>query len=65
MKYLRKIWVRAIISMLFGALTTEIIHIATGDPNRPMGTNFTLIYALIVFLILTFLLRKMDKDSSS
>jgi len=59
MKYLKKIWVRIIVSLLAGGLITELIHISTGDPNRPMTTNLTLFYALIVYGVLTLIVKKL------
>jgi len=57
MKYLRIIWVRIIISLLAGGMVSELIHISTGDPNRPVTTNFSVLYALIIYGILTFWVR--------
>lgn len=60
MKYLKLIWVRVIISLFGGGVVSEIIHISTGDPNRPMTTNLSLLYGIIIFVILTFLVQKSD-----
>jgi len=61
MKYLRKIWVRIIISLFFSSFFAELIHVLTGDPNRPRGENFTLLYAVIIFVVLSIIVRKRDK----
>lgn len=58
MKYLRKIWIRVVVSLLGGGMAKEIIHISTGDPNRPMTANLTLLYAAIIFGILTLIVQK-------
>jgi hypothetical protein len=60
LKYLKKTWVRVIVSLIGGGMVTEIIHISTGDPNRPMTTNLSLLYAAIIFGILTFIIYKVD-----
>ncbi|NOS91760.1 MAG: hypothetical protein HOP30_07545 [Cyclobacteriaceae bacterium] len=57
MIFLQKAWVRVIVSLLAGGFATEIMHITTGDPNRPMSTNFTLAFGLIVFIVLTYLVK--------
>ncbi|WP_299160500.1 hypothetical protein [uncultured Tenacibaculum sp.] len=60
MKYLEKRWVRIVLSLVLGGMTTEILHITTGDPNRPMEFNPTLIFALIIFILLSFLAKKLN-----
>jgi len=62
MKYLRIIWVRIFVSLLGGGMLSELMHISTGDPNRPMETNPTLIFAVIIFVILSFIIKNLDKD---
>lgn len=58
MNYLKNTWIRVIISLLGGGLTAELIHISTGDPNRPMTTNLSLLFAFVVYLILTSIVNK-------
>lgn len=60
MKYLRKTWIRVIVSLIGGGMATEIIHISTGDPNRPMTTNPSLFFAVIIFVVLSFIVRNAD-----
>ncbi|MBK6931530.1 MAG: hypothetical protein IPH12_11970 [Saprospirales bacterium] len=62
MNYLKNTWIRAIISLLGGGMIAELMHISTGDPNRPMTTNLSLLYALLVYLTLTFLMKKLDRQ---
>lgn len=50
MKYLEKIWVRAIVSLLAGGMVQEIVHISTGDPNRPETPGISLIFLITVFV---------------
>lgn len=57
MKYLRKTWIRVIVSLFGGGMVTEIIHISTGDPNRPSTTNLSLLYGLIIYVILTYIVK--------
>jgi hypothetical protein len=61
MKLLRKAWFRIIISVFAGGFVTEIIHISTGDPNRPRTANLSLLYAIIIFGLLTFLAKLPDE----
>jgi hypothetical protein len=63
MNLLRKTWVRVIISLLGGGAVSEIIHISTGDPNRPHTTNLTILYAIIIFGVLTYLIKTTDKKT--
>ena len=60
MKYLKKTWIRVLVSLFGGGMATELIHISTGDPNRPMTTNPSLLYAVIIFVILSFIVRNAD-----
>ena len=60
MKYLKKTWIRVLVSLFGGGMATELIHISTGDPNRPRETNPTLLYAVIIFVILSFIVRNAD-----
>ncbi len=61
MNLLRKVWFRMIISLLGGGAITELIHISTGDPNRPMTSNNSVFYGLIIFIVLTLIVRKKDR----
>lgn len=60
MKTIRKPWVQILISLIGGGMITEIIHISTGDPNRPMENNFSILYALIIYGILTMIIKYID-----
>ncbi len=35
-------------------MTAELLHISTGDPNRPMEFNPSLVVAVILFVAITF-----------
>jgi hypothetical protein len=63
MQFLRKVWVRILVSLLGGGMVTEIIHISTGDPNRPQTNNLTLLYALIIFGVLALIFGGPDKSN--
>jgi hypothetical protein len=58
MKYLKKTWVRVVVSLFAGGVVSELIHISTGDPNRPMTSNFTILYTFIIYSILTRTVKK-------
>ncbi len=57
MKYLKKTWIRVLVSLIGGGMATELIHISTGDPNRPMTVNQSLLFAVIIFVILEIIVR--------
>jgi hypothetical protein len=64
MKLLQKTWVRVIIGLFGGGFVAEIIHISTGNPNRPQSESsriFPLFYGLIIYIIITSVLRKYGK----
>jgi hypothetical protein len=61
MKYLQKGWVRVLASLFGGGMIAEIIHISTGDPNRPVANTNSLIVlgaGAILYFILTDLSKK-------
>jgi hypothetical protein len=64
MEYLRKIWIRVIVSLVSGGLLMELFHITTGDPNRPREANFTLLFAAIIFGLIGFYIRVVDWKKS-
>ena len=61
MKYLKSTGLRIILSLFAGGMVSEIIHISTGDPNRPQGSGGSFIVlgvAFIAYLVLTFIAQK-------
>jgi hypothetical protein len=54
MKIIKNVWARVLISLLGGGLVQELIHITTGDPNRPMAHNFSLLFGCLIYLGLSF-----------
>ncbi len=62
MHYLTNTWIRVIISLLGGGMLAELIHISTGDPNRPMTMNLSWLYALVVYAMLTWLVKKSGRQ---
>ncbi len=62
MQFLRKIWVRIIVSLIGGGVVSEIIHISTGDPNRPTNNSLTIVYSLIIFGVLALIFGGPDKN---
>jgi hypothetical protein len=62
MKIFRKNWILIIVSLFLGGAVSEVIHISTGDPNRPMTTNLTMLYALIIFGLLKLMIKLSDKE---
>lgn len=60
MKLLRKTWFKIIISLIGGGMTAELLHISTGDPNRPMEFNPSLVVAVILYFGITFSIYLFD-----
>jgi hypothetical protein len=58
MSYLENNWVRIIVSLFGGGAISEIIHISTGDPNRPMTTNPSILYAILVYIVLSIIVKR-------
>ncbi|MGZ3778435.1 MAG: hypothetical protein ACXVI9_13025 [Mucilaginibacter sp.] len=49
-------------------MTTEIVFLSTGSPYRHRSVNdpnFTLLYALIIFLVLTWVVKKFGTKTLS
>jgi hypothetical protein len=66
MEFIKKLWVRIVISLIGGGLASEIIFLLTGNPYRHRSVNdpnFTLFYALIIFLVLTGIVNKFKKKT--
>ena len=59
MKFLNQTVIRVLVSLAGGGVTAEIIHIATGDANRPMTTNLSLLYAVVIYILLTFWVKRL------
>ena len=58
MKYLSKVWVRVLVSLIGGGMTQEIVFLSTGDATRPReneGSGITMGASIMIFIILTFL----------
>ena len=61
MKYLKVTWIRVLVSLVAGGMISELVHISTGDPNRPTGSGssmLAMVAATIVYLLLTNLVTK-------
>lgn len=53
MNFIRKTWVKIIVSLIGGGMTTELFHISTGDPNRTTEFNLTLPVAVLLYFGIT------------
>lgn len=66
MKYLQKVSIRIVVSLLAGGFVTEIINISSGDPNHlhtpDRSTGYTMVLGIIIYIILTALIKKNDRD---
>ncbi|MGE0637742.1 MAG: hypothetical protein AB7G44_16860 [Bacteroidia bacterium] len=61
------VWVRIIASGLGAGMMSEIIHISTGDPDRPRpeGSNgLTFVVFVLIFIVLTFFVNRQKKKES-
>jgi len=63
MSFLKRNWILIIVSLFLGGMVSEVIHISTGDPNRPRTTNLSLLYALIMFGLLKLMIKISDKKT--
>ncbi len=63
MKYIKKTWIRVLVSLLGGGMVTEFIYISTGDPNRPMTNNPSLLYGILIFGILTLVVNNSNRTT--
>ncbi len=65
MKLIKNIWIRLILSLVGGGMTNEIVFLCSGDPYRHRSVNepnFTILYAIIIFLILTAIVNRLGKN---
>lgn len=68
MRQLKKLWVRILVSLVGGGLTNEIFFLSTGDPTRSReneGSGITLIAAIIIFGIITWLVASVPPNKSN
>jgi ABC-type transport system involved in cytochrome bd biosynthesis fused ATPase/permease subunit len=61
MKYLEKVWVRILISMLIGSFLAEIIHIKKGYMPVQISNFIVLSTTIIGFSLFTLILRLRKK----
>jgi hypothetical protein len=61
MKYLEKVWVRILISMLIGSFLSEIIHIKKGYMPVQISNFIVLSTTIIGFSLFTLILRLRKK----
>lgn len=58
MIYLNNKFIRIIVCLFLGGAASELIHISTGDPNRPETTNFTLLYASMFYIAFSIYVKR-------
>jgi hypothetical protein len=58
MKLIQKLWFRVLVALLGGGILMELVHISTGDPNRPKSFNASLLFGVVLFGILTYIANK-------
>ena len=54
-------FIRIIVSLILGGAITELIHISTGDPNRPQEHNFSIFFAIIFYVAFTINEKRKSK----
>ena len=55
MKALKKIWLRLIISIIFGAFAAELVHYNTGNSSPQLSSMIMLFVGSVVFIVLSLL----------
>ncbi len=55
MKYIKKVWVRILLSLLMGGMLAEIVHIKLGDISQQTSTTIVWMGAGIAFGFLSLL----------
>jgi hypothetical protein len=58
MRYLENKFVRVVVCLISGGAISELIHISTGDPNRPQETNLSILYAVVFYIAFSFYLKR-------
>lgn len=61
MKIISNFWWRAVVSFFGGGAIMELIHVTTGAPNREMPHNYSLLFAGVIFAILSFISLLINK----
>lgn len=64
MKYLKKPWIRILVSLIGGGMANEILFLSTGDPTRSReneGNGITLIASIAIFILITLLVDVFPK----
>lgn len=64
MKYLKKTWIRIIISLLVGGFIYELIYILLYTPNEEEPVNLSWLFAVIIYFTLTFMVYKNDQKKN-
>jgi hypothetical protein len=57
MNYLKKIWIRILVSLLLGSILAEIIHIIKGFMPMQISNFIVISTAIFSFSVITLLLR--------
>jgi hypothetical protein len=61
----QNVWIRIIVSLLVGSFANEILFMVTGNPTRERTEpNLSLLYALIIFIILTIVIKRKQKNAN-
>jgi hypothetical protein len=63
MKYLENRWLRVLVSVILGACCSESVDVFSGNPNRPDSDNYTLLYAVVIFVFITIFIRRRRANS--
>ena len=54
MKYIKKVWLRILISIFSGSILAELFHMKTGNSSNEVSNSIMIITAIIIFCLLTF-----------
>jgi hypothetical protein len=58
MRYLENKFIRVVVCLILGGAVSELVHISTGDPNRPQETNLSILYAVVFYIAFSFYLKR-------
>ncbi len=55
MKYIRKLWIRILLSLFLGAFLAELVHVKTGNSSPELSNIILWLGAIVSFSLLSFI----------
>ena len=53
MKYIRKLWVRIVVSLLTGGFAAEFVHVKTGNASPELSNLILVVVGFLMFFLLS------------